>query len=88
MKDTGQNIRETGQFTVCLVNHDSSAAMNVTAIDFPPEVDEIAAATLTTVPRTQITPPPSTTAAGPSAATTDGAASIATTCLLYTSRCV
>ena len=56
-KDTGQNIRETSQFTVCLVNHDSSAAMNVTAIDFPPEIDEIATAGLTTLPSTKIKPP-------------------------------
>ena len=49
-KDTGHNIRETGQFTVCLVNHDTSAQMNVTAIDVPPEIDEIAEAGLTTAP--------------------------------------
>ena len=57
VKDTGQNIRETGQFTVCLVNHDTSAQMNITAIDFPPEVDEIAEAGLTTAPSTRIKPP-------------------------------
>lgn len=57
VKDTGQNIRETGQFTVCLVNHATSAQMNITAIDFPPEVDEIAEARLTTLPSTRITPP-------------------------------
>ncbi len=56
-KDTGQNIRETGQFTVCLVNHDVSAQMNITAIDFPPEVDEIAQAKLTTLPSHHIKPP-------------------------------
>ena len=56
-KDTGHNIRETGQFTVCLVNHDTSAQMNVTAIDFPPEIDEIAEAGLTTAPSTRIKPP-------------------------------
>ncbi|MDO9036459.1 MAG: flavin reductase family protein, partial [Methanoregula sp.] len=56
-KDTGQNIRETGQFTVCLVNHATSAQMNITAIDFPPEVNEIAEAKLTTLPSTRIKPP-------------------------------
>ena len=56
-KDTGQNIRETSQFTVCLVNHDSATSMNVTAIDFPPEVDEITQAGLTTLPSTKIRPP-------------------------------
>lgn len=56
-KDTGQNIRETGQFTVCLVNHATSEQMNITAIDFPPEVDELAEAKLTTLPSTRIKPP-------------------------------
>jgi flavin reductase (DIM6/NTAB) family NADH-FMN oxidoreductase RutF len=56
-KDTGQNIRETGQFTVCLVNHATSEQMNITAIDFPPEIDEIAEAKLTTLPSTRIKPP-------------------------------
>ncbi len=57
VKDTGQNIRETGQFTVCLVNQDAAQAMNVTAIDFPPEVDELSAAGLTTLPSTRVKPP-------------------------------
>jgi flavin reductase (DIM6/NTAB) family NADH-FMN oxidoreductase RutF len=57
IKDTGQNIRETGQFTVCLVNQDAASAMNVTAIDFPPEVDELAEAGLTTVASTRVKPP-------------------------------
>lgn len=57
VKDTGQNIRETGQFTVCLVNQATSAQMNITAIDFPPEVDEIAEAKLTTVASTKVKPP-------------------------------
>jgi len=57
VKDTGQNIRETGQFTVCLVNQDAAQAMNVTAIDFPPEVDELAEAGLTTVASTRVKPP-------------------------------
>ena len=56
-KDTGQNIRETGQFAVCLVNHATSEQMNITAIDFPPEIDEIAEAKLTTLPSTRIKPP-------------------------------
>jgi flavin reductase (DIM6/NTAB) family NADH-FMN oxidoreductase RutF len=56
-KDTGQNIRETGQFTVCLVNQETAAPMNITAIDFPPEVDELAEAKLTTVASTKVKPP-------------------------------
>lgn len=57
VKDTGQNIRETGQFTVCLVNQDTAQPMNITAIDFPPEVDELAEAKLTTLPSTKVKPP-------------------------------
>lgn len=56
-KDTGQNIRETGQFTVCLVNQETAKPMNITAIDFPPEVDELAEAGLTTLPSTRVKPP-------------------------------
>jgi len=57
VKDTGQNIRETGQFTICLVNQAAAPAMNVTAIDFPPEVDELAEAGLTTAPSARVKPP-------------------------------
>jgi flavin reductase (DIM6/NTAB) family NADH-FMN oxidoreductase RutF len=56
-KDTGNNIRETGQFVVNLVGDANAQAMNVTAIDFPPEVDELAEAGLTTLPSTKIKPP-------------------------------
>lgn len=57
VKDTGGNIRTTGQFVVNLVSHDTLPGMNVTAIDFGPEVDEIAEAGLTTVPSTHVKPP-------------------------------
>jgi flavin reductase (DIM6/NTAB) family NADH-FMN oxidoreductase RutF len=56
-KDTGQNIRETGQFVVNMVSDANAEAMNVTAIDFPPGVDEIAEAGLTTIPSVKIRPP-------------------------------
>ncbi len=57
VKDTGGNIRISGQFVVNLVAMDNAAAMNVTAIDFPPDVDEIAEAGLTTLPSTHVVPP-------------------------------
>jgi flavin reductase (DIM6/NTAB) family NADH-FMN oxidoreductase RutF len=57
MKDTGNNIRATGQFVVNLVSAATAEAMNISAIDFPPEVDEIAQAGLTTLPSTKIKPP-------------------------------
>ncbi|CAH2604820.1 Nitrilotriacetate monooxygenase component B [Rhodovastum atsumiense] len=56
-KDSGANIRQTGEFVVNLVSHANLAQMNVTAIDFPPEVDEIAEAGLTTLPSTRVAPP-------------------------------
>jgi flavin reductase (DIM6/NTAB) family NADH-FMN oxidoreductase RutF len=56
-KDTGRNIRQTGEFVVNLVSHDNLPQMNITAIDFPPEVDEIAEAGLTTLPSIKVKPP-------------------------------
>ena len=56
-KDTGANIRATGQFVVNLVNADNAPAMNHTAYDYPPGVDEIARAGLSTLPSTHIKPP-------------------------------
>lgn len=56
-KDTGENIRLTGEFVVNLVGHENAEAMNVTAIDFGPEVDELAEANLTTLPSARVKPP-------------------------------
>ena len=56
-KDTGANIRISGQFVINMVSHAMAQAMNITAIDFPPEVDEIKAAGLTVVPSTKVRPP-------------------------------
>lgn len=56
-KDTGNNIRATGQFVINLVNQANAEAMNVTAIDFPPEVDEFAEAGLTFLPSVKVKPP-------------------------------
>lgn len=41
LKDTGINIRDTGQFVVNLVDEPMAEAMNVCAIDFPLGVSEI-----------------------------------------------
>ena len=57
VKDTGGNIRTGGEFVVNLVSAATAEAMNVTAIDFPPDVDEIAEAGLTTLPSTHVKPP-------------------------------
>ena len=57
VKDTGGNIRATGQFVVNLVAEENAPAMNVTAIDFGPEVDELREAGLHTVASTKVAPP-------------------------------
>ena len=57
MKDTAVNIRHSGQFVVNLVNAAMSPAMNVTAIDFDPDVSEVAEAKLATLPSVKIGPP-------------------------------
>ena len=57
LKDTGSNIRRTGQFVVNLVAEENAPAMNVTAIDFGPEVDELREAGLHTLPSTKVAPP-------------------------------
>lgn len=56
-KDTLANIQALAQFVVCLVPETALQKMNVTAIDFPPGVDEIDEAGLTPVPSTFVKPP-------------------------------
>jgi flavin reductase (DIM6/NTAB) family NADH-FMN oxidoreductase RutF len=56
-KDTAANIRATGQFVVCLVPESAVHGMNTTAIDFPPGIDELAEAGLSTVASTRVKPP-------------------------------
>lgn len=49
-KDTTRNIARTGVFVVNLVDEAMAEAMNVCAIDFPPDVSEVAEAGLTLAP--------------------------------------
>ncbi len=56
-KDSRANIRETRQFVVNLVSEETAEAMNVTAIEFGPEVDELKEAGLTTIPSVFVKPP-------------------------------
>ena len=56
-KDTGRNIRLTGEFTVNIVDFANLHPMNVTAVPFPAGVDELAAAGLTALPGTHIRAP-------------------------------
>jgi flavin reductase (DIM6/NTAB) family NADH-FMN oxidoreductase RutF len=56
-KDTGHNIRASGEFVVNLVPAALAEAMNITAIEFPPEVAEIEEAALETLPSLKVKPP-------------------------------
>jgi len=56
-KDTAVNIAATSEFVVNLVPESLARAMNVTAVEFPPEVDELAAARLTPVASLAVAPP-------------------------------
>jgi flavin reductase (DIM6/NTAB) family NADH-FMN oxidoreductase RutF len=56
-KDTGRNIVRSGEFVVNLVSDDNLEQMNVSAIEFGPDVDEFAAAGLTPVPSAMVRPP-------------------------------
>ncbi|MFA5957004.1 flavin reductase family protein [Hyphomicrobium sp.] len=56
MKDTAQNIVDTGEFVVNLVTRTAAEAMSLTSIDAPPDVDEIQLANLETKPSIKVTP--------------------------------
>ncbi|MBP0492371.1 flavin reductase family protein [Pararoseomonas indoligenes] len=57
MKDTMDNIRALGEFTVCMVSEELAEAMNVTGAEYPTGVDEIAMAGLTTAPCAKVRTP-------------------------------
>lgn len=56
-KDTLVNVEETGEFVVNVVTEALAEAMNLTAAEYPPEVDEFAVAGLTAVPATVVKAP-------------------------------
>jgi flavin reductase (DIM6/NTAB) family NADH-FMN oxidoreductase RutF len=49
-KQTAQNIRNTGEFVINVVNEAVAELMNFTAIDFPPEIKALEIAALATEP--------------------------------------
>jgi flavin reductase (DIM6/NTAB) family NADH-FMN oxidoreductase RutF len=53
-KDTTGNIRDKGEFVVNLVDEPLAEAMNLCAIDFPPEVSEIEVAGLDLLPAERV----------------------------------
>jgi flavin reductase (DIM6/NTAB) family NADH-FMN oxidoreductase RutF len=56
-KDTEDNIRETGEFVVNLVDEALAERMNICAVDFPTEVGELDPAKLTALPSVGVRPP-------------------------------
>ncbi|MEJ5177078.1 flavin reductase family protein [Erwinia sp. MYb416] len=56
-KDTARNIRETGEFTVHIVDDALVEQMEICAIKFGPEVDELALAGLETTPGKMVRSP-------------------------------
>jgi flavin reductase (DIM6/NTAB) family NADH-FMN oxidoreductase RutF len=57
MKDSARNILEQGDFSVNLVSEAQVHQMNITALDAPAGVDELALAGVATVPASHIAPP-------------------------------
>ena len=56
-KDSSRNILETGQFVIHLVDEALAEAMNITAIEFDAEVNELEVAQLETLPCVHVSPP-------------------------------
>jgi flavin reductase (DIM6/NTAB) family NADH-FMN oxidoreductase RutF len=56
-KDTLHNITTTREFVVNIVSEEFAAQMNITSTEFPPDVDEFAAAGLTPIPSDLVKPP-------------------------------
>ncbi|MEO6014476.1 MAG: flavin reductase family protein [Devosia sp.] len=57
MKDTSRNIRDTGEFTVHIVDDALVQQMEICAIKFGPDVDELKEAGLATVPGLNVRSP-------------------------------
>ena len=56
-KDTAQNIRNTREFVINVVSEELGEAMNICAIDFPPDVNELEVAGLKTAPSSVVSVP-------------------------------
>jgi len=56
-KDTLSNLQASGDFVVNMVTEPLAAAMNITAGEYPPEVDEFQRAGLTPIPSIQVSAP-------------------------------
>lgn len=56
-KDTLNNVRATGEYVISLVNEELAEAMNKTATELPPEVNEFEYAGLTPAPSVAVAAP-------------------------------
>lgn len=56
-KDTLRNLRETGECVISIVTEPLAGVMNQSCGDYPPEISEISALGIATVPSTQVMPP-------------------------------
>ena len=56
-KDTVRNIRETPEFVVHIVSDAIKEKMNICAVDYAPEVNELQRAGFTAVPSVKVRPP-------------------------------
>ncbi len=56
-KDTLENVEATGEFVINIVTESLLEKMDLTGVDFPPEVDEFAAVGLTAIPSRVVKPP-------------------------------
>jgi flavin reductase (DIM6/NTAB) family NADH-FMN oxidoreductase RutF len=56
-KDTASNIRATGDFVVNLVTEELLGAMNISAVDFPPQDSELTASSLHAAPSIHVKTP-------------------------------
>ncbi len=57
LKDTARNIEDSGEFVVNLVTEELLRAMNISAVDFPPDQSELAAADMHASPAVKIRTP-------------------------------
>ena len=57
VKDSSDNIRDTGEFVVALVSEDIGEKMNQASATYPPEVNELEEVGLTGVPATDVAAP-------------------------------
>lgn len=57
LKDTTRNIRDSGEYVIHLVSDSQAEAMNICAVNFPPEISEIDMAGFTLKPSRSVAPP-------------------------------